>query len=130
MSEEQPSKKKLKKTKRIKTPDQIQDVVVTPTPVNSDLMPLSKVEQINIEQVFAQALEGFKHELLTHKKQTYKDFNHLALLTQEYLSCFSLVGFSMTGEKICIFNASSEKDESALVDLMRSTLIEIVNNRT
>jgi hypothetical protein len=128
MSDEPPNKKS-KKIKRVKSSEQLRDIHVTPTPVDSTLLPLTKLEQINIEHVFAQALESFKDELLVQKKHSLKDFNRLALLTQEYLSCFSLVGFSLTGEKICIFNASTPKDESALLELLRSTLIDIVQNK-
>jgi len=94
-----------------------------------ELLPISKFERINIEQVFAQAMADYKDELLSKTKRHNKDLSHLSRIVEEYLSCFALVGFSMEGDKVCIFNAQNAKDEGALVDHLRSTFIDIANNR-
>lgn len=101
----------------------------TPPLQDEDLLPLSKAESINIEQVFAQALKQYKDELTQKKSIRNKDLGHLTSIVEEYLSCFAIVGFSLEGDKVCIFNASTAKDEGALVDHLRSTFIDIANNR-
>ena len=122
MDDNKPSRKK----KRVKQP---KDVVVPPPVNEEELLPISKMEKINIEQIFAQALTEYRDELPTRRKPSDKEFDHLNSMVEEYLSCFALVGFSLDGDKVCIFNATNAKDESALVDHLRSTFMEIVGNR-
>ncbi len=93
------------------------------------IKPASKTEKIEINQLFAQALARHKNEVLQDKKQKHKEIDHLTLMTEEYLSCFSIVGYTLQGEQVCVFNANTPKDEAALVDLMRATFLEIANNR-
>jgi hypothetical protein len=93
------------------------------------LLPISKFEQLNIEQLIANAMLRHKSEDLEDKKRKFKDVDYLNTIIEEYLSCFVLVGFSIQNEKVCIFNAHSSKDEGALVDYLRATFLEIVNNR-
>lgn len=109
----------------------------TPTTLSSQLsseqeeeIPLSLPEQLNIDQVVKQALVRYKgEEIIKDKKEKLKELTHLNSVVEEYLSCFTLIGFTLQGEKVCLFNASNSKDEGALVDLLRSTFLEIANNR-
>lgn len=91
--------------------------------------PISKDSKTEINELFAQALARHKNEIFQDKKQKYKELDHLALITKEYLSCFSLIGYTMQGEQVCIFDANNSRDEAALVDLMRATFLELANNR-
>jgi hypothetical protein len=90
---------------------------------------IPRAEKINIEQLFAQALARHNKELIADKKSKFKELNHLALIAEEYLSCFALIGYSLQDEKVVIFNTPTSKDEAALVDLLRATFIDIANNR-
>ena len=90
---------------------------------------ISKAEKINIEHLFAQALARHNKDLIADKKSKLKELNHLALIAEEYLSCFALIGYSLQNEQVVIFNTPSPKDEAALVDLLRATFIDIANNR-
>ncbi len=90
---------------------------------------IPRAEKINIEQLFAQALARHNKELIADKKSKLKELNHLALIAEEYLSCFALIGYSLQDEKVVIFNTPTSKDEAALVDLLRATFIDIANNR-
>jgi hypothetical protein len=91
---------------------------------------IPKAEKINIDNLIAQAFTRHKFEkLLSEKKEKFKEITHLATIAEEYLSCFSLIGYTFQGEKVCVFNAANSKDEAALVDLLRSTFLEIANNR-
>lgn len=124
MDQRKPSKRKKAKSAPKKAS-------VAPPSIKKDeeLNPLSKAERINIEQVFAQALSKYKDELLNKTKQHNKDLSHLSNMVEEYLSCFALIGYSIEGDKVCVFNAHNAKDEAALVDHLRSTFIDIANNR-
>ena len=90
---------------------------------------INKLEQLDIEQIFAQSLYRYKKEQLVDNKQKAKELDHLYNIIEEYLGCFVLIGFSLQNEKVCLFNAQNSKDEGALVDLLRSTFIEIISNR-
>ena len=90
---------------------------------------ISKSEQINIEQLFTQALLRHKKDDVADKKLKVKEISHLALMAEEYLSCFALIGYSLQDEEVVVFNMPTPKDEAALVDLLRATFIDIANNR-
>ena len=91
--------------------------------------PLSKVEKINIDNLFAHARFRYAKEELADNKNKQKELMHLATIAEEYLSCFMLIGYSLQNEQVVIFNASTPKDESALVDLLRSVFLDVANNR-
>lgn len=93
-------------------------------------LPLSAPEQLNVNKLVSQALTRYKNDSLIQDKQDkLHELEHLGRIVEEYLSCFTLIGFTMQGEKVCLFNATTSKDEGALVDLLRSTFLEIINNR-
>lgn len=87
-------------------------------------------EQININNLVEKALTRYKNATLADKKDKYKELSHLASITEEYLSCFALIGYSLQNEEVVILNTPTPKDESALIDLLRSTFIDIMNGRT
>jgi hypothetical protein len=91
-------------------------------------IPISKAEKINIDRLFEQALVRHKKEE-ADKKTKLKEISHLALMAEEYLSCFALIGYSLQNEEVVVFNMSTAKDEAALVDLLRATFIDIASNR-
>ena len=90
---------------------------------------MPKVEQNNINQLITQALLRYKNEQIIDKKIKYKELSHLASICEEYMSTFALIGYSLEDEKVVMLNMSNSKNEAALVDLLRSTFIEIVSNR-
>lgn len=90
---------------------------------------LSKLEQIGIDQLISQSLSRHKDEALTDKRIKIKELSHLSAVAEEYLNCFILVGYSVQNEKVILQNMATPKDEAALVDLMRSTYIDIASNR-
>lgn len=90
---------------------------------------LAKAEKINIDQLFAQALLRYKNDAIVDKKIKIKEMSHLSLIAEEYLSCFALIGYSLQDEKVVVFNMPTAKDEAALVDLLRSTFMDIAGNR-
>ncbi len=90
---------------------------------------LSKPEQINVEQLIAHALLRYKNQQPLDRKQKMQELSHLALICEEYLSSFALIGYSLESEKVVMFNMPTPKDEAALVDLLRATFLDIANNR-
>jgi hypothetical protein len=86
-------------------------------------------KKIDAEQLFAQALLRHKKEIFQDRKEQLKEMSNLALIAQEYLSSFALIGYSLQNERVVLFNMPSPKDEAALVDLLRATFIDIANNR-
>lgn len=91
--------------------------------------PIPKAEELNINQLFSQAFMRHKKEELIDKKQKLKEISHLASMAEEFLSTFALIGYSLQDEKVVIFNMKTSKDEAALVDLLRATFVELVQNR-
>ena len=89
---------------------------------------LPKAEKINIEQLFANALKRHYSDNLSDRKDKEKELMHLAAI-EEYLSCYMLIGYTLQNEQAVIFNASTSKDEAALVDLLRATFVDIANKR-
>jgi len=94
---------------------------------SDSLMP--KVEQHNINQLITQALLRYKNEQIVDKKIKHNELSHLASICEEYMSTFALIGYSLEDEKVVMLNMSNSKNEAALVDLLRSTFIEIISNR-
>lgn len=86
-------------------------------------------EKIDAEELFKQAIQRHKKQISSDKKNQFKELSQLALIAQEYLSTFAIVGYSLQDERVVIFNMPTPKDEAALVDLLRATFIEVVNNR-
>ena len=112
-----------------KKPNSSAKIKKTPKCSVENVEPVSKNKKVEINQLFAQALARHKNDVIQDKKQKYKEIDHIALMTEEYLSCFSLIGYTLQGEQVCVFNANTAKDEAALVDLLRATFLEIVQNR-
>jgi hypothetical protein len=120
-------KKTRKKSKGSKTA--VESLSSEKTTNEEQPLPLSKAEKINIENLFAHAYYRYAKEELADKKNKQKELSHLANIAEEYLSCYMLIGYSLQNEQVVIFNANTPKDESALVDLLRSVFIDLANNR-
>ena len=103
--------------------------VKTKVKLQKDFSKSTKVEQTRIDDIINQAVSQHKADMLADRKDQFKKIGQLSLIAEEYLSCFSIIGYSLQGERVCIFNAVTPKDEAALVDLLRSTFLDIINNR-
>lgn len=123
-------KQNSKSSKKRTSPLTVSVSMTATSEENSDTTLVATPEQININHVLNQALVRYKNDAAVQDKHhKLKEISHLGNMVEEFLSCFTLIGFTMQGEKVCIFNAKTSKDEGALVDLLRSTFLEIVNNR-
>lgn len=90
---------------------------------------IPKAEKANIDHLFAQALLRYKHDVLADKKVKVKEISHLSLIAEEYLSCFALIGYSLQNEEVVVFNMPTQKDEAALIDLLRATFLDLAGGR-
>lgn len=121
-------KASLKPRKKILTPTSLTTFSELSAPVKSETK-LTTTEQLDFKKLFEQALVRHKKDIFEDKKDKLQEISHLASMAEEYLSTFALIGYSLQNEKVVIFNVKNSKDEAALVDLLRATFIEIVNNR-
>lgn len=113
---EEPKKKRPKKI-----PIRKEDV--------EEIIQAKKPSDKEVDKILAQALLRYKDDLNLDKKIKVKEMSHLSSIAEEYLSCFLLVGYSLQSEKVVIFNANNARDEAAVVDLLRSTFLDIANGR-
>jgi hypothetical protein len=97
--------------------------------LSADEVQLPKAEQINIDQLFAQALTRHKNEALVDKKLKIKELHHFSSMAGEYLNCFIMIGYSLQDEKVVLLNMPTPKDEAALIDLLRSTFLDLASDR-
>ena len=97
------------------------------TSLSSDEVSIPKLEQLNIDQLLTQAFQRHKNEVLNDKKIKLKELHHFSSMAGEYLSSFVLVGYSLQDERVVLFNMPTPKDEAALIDLLRATLIDLAN---
>ena len=99
------------------------------TSLSADEIEIPKAEKINIDQLFAQALLRHKNDALVDKKIKVKELHHLSTIAGEYLNCFIMIGYSLQDEKVVLLNMPSPKDEAALIDLLRSTFLDLASDR-
>lgn len=97
--------------------------------LSADEVEIPKAEKINIDQLFAQALLRHKNDALVDKKIKVKELHHLSTIVGEYLNCFIMIGYSLQDEKVVLLNMPSPKDEAALIDLLRSTFLDLASDR-
>lgn len=97
--------------------------------LSGDDASLPKAEQINIDHLFAQALLRHKNDAIVDKKLKVKELHHLSSIVGEYLNCFIMIGYSLQDEKVVLLNMPSPKDEAALIDLLRSTFLDLASDR-
>ncbi len=88
----------------------------------------SKAEQAALDQLIMQAMLRYKTDELELKNKQ-KELTQLAIIAQEYLSSYILVGYSLQDERAIVTHIPTAKDESALIDLLRSTLIDLASDR-
>lgn len=99
------------------------------TSLSAEEIPMSKAEKINIDQLFAQALIRHKNDAVLDKKLKVKELHHFTSMAGEYLNSFILIGYSLQDERVVLLNMPTAKDEAALIDLLRSTFLDLASER-
>jgi hypothetical protein len=80
-----------------------------------------------LERAITQAFKRFYAASIS-KQNKIKDLHHLDSIVAEYLQSFIILGYDLNGEKICISHASTPAARDALVEHMRTTFLNIINN--
>jgi hypothetical protein len=61
------------------------------------------------------------------KQSKYQDLEHMNSIIEEFLSTFMILGYDLNGEKVFIMHAKSHQDKDALIEHLRTTLLNLVN---
>lgn len=82
-------------------------------------------KQINdvIEQAFARFYLSSRD-----KQNKMSDLQHLDAIVAEYLQSFMILGYDINGERICITHAATPAARDSLIEHLRSTFLNIMNN--
>ena len=123
------SKKRALSTRKPKLTPALATTPSLSTLTQSESLGLTSTDQTTFNNLFSQALARHKKDVFEDRKDKLKEISHLALMAEEYLSTFALIGYSLQDERVVMMNMPTSKDEAALVDLLRATFIDIANNR-
>jgi hypothetical protein len=105
-------------------------VDLTPTEVNEPVSKPTKKGLKNdliIEDLIKQAFLRFSDNV-TIKQSKVKDLEHLDNIAEEYLKTYMILGYDLNGEKVSIMHAKNPHDRDALVEHLRTTLIDIIRD--
>jgi hypothetical protein len=118
-------KKGTSKKKKKPTP-----VDLAPTDSNESVAKSSKKilkNDLIIEDLIKQAFLRFS-DTVSIKQSKVKDLEHLDNIAEEYLKTYMILGYDLNGEKVSIMHATNPHDRDALVEHLRTTLIDIIRD--
>jgi len=118
-SKKVPSKKVSPKKKKTESAELSDDVKQTA----KKILP----KDLQIEELIKQAFLRFSDNV-SIKQSKVKDLEHLDHIAEEYLKAYMILGYDINGEKVSIMHANNPHDRDALVEHLRTTLLEILNN--
>jgi hypothetical protein len=81
---------------------------------------------LHVEDVIKQAFLRF-YDNASIRSSKVKDLEHLDIITQEYLNSFMILGYDINGEKVSIMHAENPHDKDALIEHLRTTLLNFLN---
>ena len=87
-------------------------------------VPIEK--NLHVEDVIKQAFLRF-YDNASVRSSKVKDLEHIDLITQEYLNSFMILGYDINGEKVSIMHAENPHDRDALIEHLRTTLLNFLN---
>jgi hypothetical protein len=90
----------------------------------SDTTPLQK--DLQIENVIKEAFLRF-YDTASVKHSKVKDLEQLDHIAEEYLNSFMILGYDINGEKVSIMHAETPHDRDALIEHLRTTLLNFLN---
>ena len=82
---------------------------------------------IQIEEIIKQAFLRF-YDNASLDQAKVKDLEHLDHIAEEYLKAYMILGYDINGEKVSILHAKNPHDKDALVEHLRTTLLNIIGN--
>jgi hypothetical protein len=83
-------------------------------------------KNLHVEDVIKQAFLRF-YDNASIRGSKVKDLEHLDTITQEYLNSYMILGYDINGEKVSIMHAENSHDRDALVEHLRTTLLNFLN---
>lgn len=116
MNSEQPEPKKNKTNSKPK-----RKVVKSKTPTKLT----NSKNTAQVEDVIKQAFMRFYDKTSTRAAQNL-EIKHLDSVITEYLDNFILLGYDVTGQKVSIIHATSQYGKDALIEHLRTTLLNII----
>jgi hypothetical protein len=120
MSTEDKNKKKTVKRKPSKKS-------ISPKLSATDIEQGVSIEKnLHVEDVIKQAFLRF-YDNASVRSSKVKDLEHLDLITQEYLNSYMILGYDINGEKVSIMHAENPHDRDALIEHLRTTLLNFLN---
>jgi hypothetical protein len=120
MSTDEPNKKKVSKKRSSKKS-------ISPKLSATDIEQGVSIEKnLHVEDVIKQAFLRF-YDNASIRGAKVKDLEHLDVITQEYLNSYMILGYDINGEKVSIMHAESPHDRDALVEHLRTTLLNFLN---
>lgn len=125
--DESPEKAPFKKPSRRKKTN---SVGLSSTGFDDKVKPVPKktlAKDLQIEELIKQAFLRFSDNVAI-KQSKVKDLEHLDHIAEEYLKTYMILGYDINGEKVSIMHANNPHDRDALVEHLRTTLLEILNN--
>lgn len=123
-SKKVPSKKTTSKKKKTNS------VGLSSTEFNEGVEQAAKktlAKDLQIEDLIKQAFLRFSDNVSV-KQSKVKDLEHLDNIAEEYLKTYMILGYDINGEKVSIMHANNPHDRDALVEHLRTTLLDILNN--
>lgn len=121
MNSEQPDPKRSKTNKRKPT----KSVTKKVKPVADVTQGLQREEASQVEELIKQAFTRFYDKTKTRQAESL-EIKHLDGLVSEYLENFMILGYDTTGQKVTIIHAATQYGKDALIEHLRSTLINIL----
>jgi hypothetical protein len=119
MSTEDSNKKKASKKRPSKKS-------ISPKLSAADVEQSVPVEKnLHVEDVIKQAFLRF-YDNASIKGSKVKDLEHLDHIAEEYLNSYMILGYDINGEKISIMHAETPHDRDALVEHLRTTLLNFL----
>mgnify|MGYP001577335547 CR=1 FL=1 len=88
----------------------------------------------NLEKFIATTMNAFdKHQQIEAKenseeKEAHRDIKHLDGVVAEFLKCFTIIGYDMSGRKVLVVHAKTSQDNDSLVEHLRETFFRIMSN--
>jgi hypothetical protein len=120
MSTEDKNKKKSVKRKPSK---KTSSAKLSATNIEQGLPPIEK--NLQVEEVIKQAFLRF-YDSASVRSSKVKDLEHLDHIAEEYLNSYMILGYDINGEKVSIMHAENPHDRDALVEHLRTTLLNIL----
>ena len=122
MSTEDNNKKKPVKRRSSKKSESAK---LSAADIKQKIDPLEK--NLHVEDVIKQAFLRF-YDNASVKSSKVKDLEHLDHIAEEYLKSYMILGYDLNGEKVSIMHAENPHDRDALVEHLRTTLLNIIGN--